>query len=80
MLVICEGYKICMDGCEECYHISPHEAQYRDFEDDNGNMIASCNGICCAKFPYQCTHKSYNSYIIYMRKEKLKKIEDVSNL
>ena len=74
MLVICEGYKLCG---EDCFHSSPHDHQDHDFEDDEDNYIASCSEICCDRLPYHCTHECY---ILSSRKDKLKKIQDVSNL
>ena len=71
MLVICEGSKIC--GRKDCYHRRIHEYQ----EYDGDSYTNSCSDNCCTKFPYHCTHESY---ILYIRKDKLNKLEDVSNL
>ena len=70
MLVICEGHKNCEENCA-------HKKIHQHIPSKYDNDTFSCSTMCCDKLPFHCTHECYN---LYMRKRKLKKIEDVSNL
>ena len=63
MIVLCKGY---FNDCDspDCEHNIPHE---------HSSGETSCDRECCYRLPYKCSEETY---IIYLRKLKLEKLNE----